>query len=121
MRYTYPKRQLVPPPERETYGQAVITWLEKALPLYSHPNVSGEGRQWTAANNASPVFAYSHGDYSVRISPSRPTELLYQHGSVAKARVVLFQIAAELVREADPASERALRTIKTRLLEEAVA
>lgn len=104
---------LIGPNRREEYSQAVLSWLDQILPLYSPANFEFAYRNgcWpTALNNQPAAFCWDSGDYRVVISPPQPDRLLAdKKGDYAAARRRLFEIALRLLEQARPCDQRALR------------
>ena len=112
MKYKHHKRQLLPPAEREAYGNAVMDWLQQVLPLYGKDNVTKKGWRWVAKDDNPPPFHYAHDGYSVSLRPSPPTTMLQCKKSHAAVRKEVLRIGSELMREARPADERAIQALK---------
>ena len=97
------KPTLLPAPLRDEFGQAVLDWMQEALPLYSE---SSAKRCWREP----PPFEWDRGA-SIRLQPAAPAVMLGHFKTTAKVRKQLFSFARRLLELSNRKHQAALREL----------
>jgi len=94
---------LLPALLQDEFGQAVLDWMQEALPLYAE---SSAKRCWREP----PPFEWDRGA-SIRLQPAAPAVMLGRFKTTAKVRKQLFAFARRLLGLSNSKHREALRQL----------